>query len=202
MSLLLFGILYAIARTRSEAVALASQATRELRTQLSFTQQLIEAMPNPVFFKDRAGRYLGCNRAFEEFVGSPRDGFIGHTVTDIATPELAERSMAVDAALLAQPGAQAYEASMVHARDGLAHDVLVNKATFVDPGGESRAWWASSSTSPSARSSRPTRARATSACGAVIHAAPLAIIARDLDKRDRACGTPRPSACSAGRRPR
>ncbi len=136
ISLLLFGILYAIARTRSEAVALAASATRELRAQLSFTQQLIEAMPNPVFFKDRDGRYLGCNRAFEEFVGTPRAGLIGHTVTDVASPELAERSRAADKALLSEPGAQAYEAPMVHARDGLAHDVLVNKATLVDPGGE------------------------------------------------------------------
>jgi PAS domain-containing protein len=72
ISLLLYGILRAIARTRSEAVAVALNATRELRTQLLFTQQLIEAMPNPVFYKDAKGHYLGCNRAFEEWIGVPR----------------------------------------------------------------------------------------------------------------------------------
>src|SRR5262249_20696867 len=63
VSLLLFAVLYGIARARSEAIAMATRATRDLRTQLSFTQQLIEAMPNPVFYKDADGRYLGVNRA-------------------------------------------------------------------------------------------------------------------------------------------
>ena len=73
MSLLLYGILRAIARTRSEARGPRPKATRELRMQLLFTQQLIEAMPEPVFYKDAEGRYLGCNRAFEEWIGVPRE---------------------------------------------------------------------------------------------------------------------------------
>ncbi|HEY4998107.1 MAG TPA: PAS domain S-box protein, partial [Usitatibacter sp.] len=136
MSFLLFGILYAIGRGRSDAVALASNATRELRSQLSFTQQLIEAMPNPVFFKDREGRYLGCNRAFEEFIGKAREEIIGRTVGDIAAADIVQRSATGDAALVSTPGSQSYEASVVYAKDGLPHDVIVSKATLVDPSGE------------------------------------------------------------------
>jgi PAS domain S-box-containing protein len=136
MSLLLFGILYALSRTRSEAVALASKATRELRTQLSFTQQLIEAMPNPVFYKDREGRYLGCNRAFEEYMGAPREGLIGHTLRDLAPQEFVERSAMADRSLIAKAGMQVYESNVKHAGDGRIHDVIVNKASFVDAGGD------------------------------------------------------------------
>jgi diguanylate cyclase (GGDEF)-like protein/PAS domain S-box-containing protein len=135
MSLLLFGILYAIARTRGEAIALASHATRELRTQLSFTQQLIEAIPNPVYFKDREGRYLGCNRAFEAYAGAPRERIIGRTVREVRPPDAAERAVVADEALFAKPGTQVYEASVIHVRDGV-RDVLVSKATFVDASGE------------------------------------------------------------------
>ena len=31
------------------------------------TQQLIEALPNPIFFKNTDGRYLGVNKAWEKF---------------------------------------------------------------------------------------------------------------------------------------
>lgn len=140
VSLLLYGILRAIARTRSEALALAQRATRELRTQLSFTQQLIEAIPNPVFFKDANRRYLGCNRAFESYIGVPRDKLIGKTVFDIAPSDIAESSQRFDTQLLEQPGTQVYEASVADARDGTRRDVLFNKATFFDPSGRSRAW--------------------------------------------------------------
>src|SRR5204862_1826607 len=79
VSLMLYAILRAIATARSDAIALAQQATRELRTQLSFTQQLIEAIPNPVYYKDTQGRYLGCNAAFEDYAGRPRAEIIGRS---------------------------------------------------------------------------------------------------------------------------
>jgi CHASE1-domain containing sensor protein/acetyl esterase/lipase len=50
MTFLLYGMLRTAARARTEAVATADRATLQLRTQLSFTQQLVEAIPNPVFF--------------------------------------------------------------------------------------------------------------------------------------------------------
>jgi diguanylate cyclase (GGDEF)-like protein/PAS domain S-box-containing protein len=135
ISFLLFGILFAIARTRSEAIALASKATRDLRSQLSFSQQLIEAMPSPVYFKDRDGRYLGCNHAFEAYTGTPREEIIGRTVRDVRSPQAADRASSADETLFAAPGTQEFEASVVHARDG-PRDMLVSKATFVDASGE------------------------------------------------------------------
>src|SRR6202008_5012579 len=90
VSLLLYGILRAIASTRTEALGLAQRATRDLRAQLSFPQQLIEAIPNPVFYKDTEGRYLGCNAAFEDYTALPRSKIIGKTVFDVASPEVAD----------------------------------------------------------------------------------------------------------------
>jgi diguanylate cyclase (GGDEF)-like protein/PAS domain S-box-containing protein len=134
VSLLLYGILRTIALTRSEAIALAQTATRELRTQLSFSNQLLEAIPNPVFFKDAQGRYLGCNSGFEDYIGRKRADIVGKTVHEIASP-LAARHAAADAALQASPGTQAYEANIVYALDGSRRDVIFSKATFLDGSG-------------------------------------------------------------------
>ena len=181
MTLLLFGIFYAIARTRTEAVGLARQATRELRTQLSFTQQLIEALPNPVFSKDAQGRYLGCNRAFEDYVGMARADLVGKTVLEVMPPDLAGRADREDKALLANPGSQTYETTARYAKDGLEHEVLVNKATFFGPSGEVAGLVGVLVDITERKKLEAATRESNERLGAVIHAAPLAIVARDMD---------------------
>ncbi|GGY25291.1 hypothetical protein GCM10011289_31080 [Paludibacterium paludis] len=104
----------------------AEQAVKE---QLSFTSQLIEAIPNPLFYKDEAGRYLGCNKAFERFIGAPRETLLGKSVYDISPPDLAERYFSADQALFDKGGTQTYEASVEDA-GGKRMDVMFYKATF------------------------------------------------------------------------
>jgi PAS domain S-box-containing protein len=104
------------------------------QVELQFVRQLLEAIPGPVFFKDSEGRYLGCNRAFEEYVGRSRAELIGRTVHELWTKELADVYLEADRKLLENPGAQVYEAKVRHADQGL-RDVLFYKATFSDGNG-------------------------------------------------------------------
>ena len=182
MSMLLFGILYAIARTRAEAVAIASKATRELRTQLSFTQQLIEALPNAVFYKDAEGRYLGCNRAFEEYVGMSRESVIGKHYRDIAPADLAARSDDEDAKLLASAGRTAYESTALSAGEGAQRAVLVNKATFLDPNGAIAGLVGSLVDITERKMLEGETRESIERLRAVIQAAPVAIVARDMNR--------------------
>jgi diguanylate cyclase (GGDEF)-like protein/PAS domain S-box-containing protein len=110
-------------------------AERTATEQLNFTAQLIEAIPSPLFFKDEQGRYVGCNKAFEAFLGSPRDAIIGRTVFDLSPPDLAQRYHAADQALLDNPGVQTYEAS-VESAGGQRRDVIFNKATYFKADGQ------------------------------------------------------------------
>lgn len=100
-----------------------------LQDQVSFVRQLIETIPSPVFFKDAAFRYLGCNRAFEAYLGIPRERIEGATAADIAPPDLARVYEEADARMLAGEYLQTYEAKVRFA-DGSQHDVLFNKAVF------------------------------------------------------------------------
>ena len=108
--------------------------TEELSRQLGFMHQLIEAIPSPVFYKDAQARYLGCNSAFEAFIGSPAAHLIGKTPHDIAPKELADRYLAADRSILDHPGKQIYESDVRHA-DGQRHRVIFHKATFTHPDG-------------------------------------------------------------------
>jgi PAS domain S-box-containing protein len=106
----------------------------ELRRQFLFLQQLLDAIPIPVFYKDTAGLYLGCNSTFETFMGLEKNQIVGKSVYDLAPETLADSYHVADAALYARPGVQVYENSILHA-DGTMHDVIFNKATYVDAEG-------------------------------------------------------------------
>jgi PAS domain S-box-containing protein len=106
----------------------------ELRKQLEFSQTVMDTTPVPVFYKDAEGRYLGCNKAFEEFTGCSRHGILGKSVFDIAPRHLAEGYHKADLDLMQQNGLQIYETRVVHS-DGLEHDVQFFKSCFSDADG-------------------------------------------------------------------
>ncbi|OHC64235.1 MAG: hypothetical protein A3H93_14175 [Rhodocyclales bacterium RIFCSPLOWO2_02_FULL_63_24] len=124
----------ALRQSYSEMERRVAERTAELSRQLYFMEQLIEAIPGPVFYKDRQGRYLGCNQRYIDFLGKPRSALIGATVHDIAPQDLADRYRAADEELLRNPGSQVYETQVQPAR-GERRDVMFQKATFADSDG-------------------------------------------------------------------
>lgn len=110
------------------------QAEKALAEKIAFLQTLIDTIPSPVFYKDAEGGYLGCNKAFEAYVGRSKADIVGITVYDVAPKELADVYRAADLALFRNPGVQTYEASVRYA-DGASHDVVFYKATFNDADG-------------------------------------------------------------------
>ncbi len=112
----------------------ARQAARELERHLHFTRAVIDAIPNPVYFKDREGRYLVHNRAWAELFGGGQD-WIGKTVFDKYERAIAEEHHARDRPLLERPSSTSYELLMPTAQ-GEWRQMLYNKVSFVDQAGE------------------------------------------------------------------
>ena len=110
------------------------QVEQTLRQSEHFLDTLLNAIPVPVFYKDREGRYLGFNKAYETFFGATRDQLIGKSVFDISPPELAKIYHAKDAELFESRGMQQYE-SQVKNSHGSLRDVIFSKAVFTDSQG-------------------------------------------------------------------
>ena len=107
----------------------------QLQQQATFLQTLMEAMPYPVFYKDTQLQYLGCNNAFEQFVGAKKDQIIGKSSDDIWPNELADTLCYADQELLASKGqVRVIEGTLLDA-NGVRVDFLSRKATFADQGG-------------------------------------------------------------------
>lgn len=102
-----------------------------LEEQVHFMQALIDAIPNPVFFKDTNGVFVGCNAAFEEFSGLPQTEIAGKAPEELLPEEMARVYAEKDSELFDFPGAQVYESTVV-SRDGEMRDVIINKATYCD----------------------------------------------------------------------
>jgi len=105
------------------------QVWEALQEQLLFFQTLIDTIPSPIFYKDETGRYLGCNSAFESFIGLKKDELIGKTVYDIALKPFADTYHEADVRLLKSKGVQIYE-TKVKDSQGSLHDVIFNNAVF------------------------------------------------------------------------
>jgi len=98
-------------------------------------QVIIDAIPAPIFFKDHLHIYRGCNTAFCQSLGFPREKIIGASVYDIAPKHLADTYYKADCQLLTQGGSQCYEAEVRFA-DGSFHEIEFNKAVFTNSNGE------------------------------------------------------------------
>src|SRR5882724_1949538 len=99
--------------------------------------KLVDSLAVPVFFESRDGRYLGVNRAWEEFFGLKGESFIGKQVADLypQDPAIGERHADMDRQLYAHPGRQNYEIR-VRAANGELRDAIYYKATYTDARGE------------------------------------------------------------------
>jgi PAS domain S-box-containing protein len=110
------------------------RAEQALAEQKDFLNTLLETISNPVFYKDADGRYLGCNRAFEDFTGKPRSDIIRKTVYEMGPRKIAEKYHQKDMELFTTPGKQHYEWKLKR-NDGVLRDVIFDKATLLDNSG-------------------------------------------------------------------
>ncbi|HWQ18424.1 MAG TPA: PAS domain S-box protein, partial [Methanotrichaceae archaeon] len=119
-----------------EDISERKRAEKALFENLQFLQRLIGTIPNPVFFKDCSGKFLGCNKAFEKLNGLSGDEIVGKTLHDLRlTKDVADRYAEMDKELLQSPGIQVYESSAIFS-DGHRHEVINYKATYPNAEGE------------------------------------------------------------------
>gem|GEM_PF-2544933 len=117
------------------AKEISDRAADHHRDQLYFMQTLIDAIPNPIFFRDTQHRYSGCNRTFESCFGVSRSRLIGKTVFDVFPGDQAAAFHEIDCQLIRQPGHKTYEIT-VSLADKSFKDMMVCKATYFNTNGE------------------------------------------------------------------
>lgn len=107
----------------------------ELLKQKNFLESLLSTIPNPVFYKDTKGRYMGCNEAFAEKLGMTQEEIRGKTVFDLWPTEYSMVYHEKDLELLQNPEKQIYEYKVrdVHGNES---DVIFSKTVLRDTDGK------------------------------------------------------------------
>jgi PAS domain S-box-containing protein len=109
---------------------------QELHEQLNFNMELFDAIPIPVFYKDKDGRYLGVNRAWEDFFGKTEEEIVGRTLFDLypRTIATADQHYAADLKLLEGLNKQRYEIILPGLPKGDRHTIF-SKALYTNTDG-------------------------------------------------------------------
>ncbi len=100
----------------------------------NFLQALLEAIPIPIFYKNRAGIYMGCNEAFLSIMQLKRDDIINRDVSYWLPPDLARVYLEKDEELYAGQGRQVFE-KLINRHLGDPRHVVFHRAVFKDPDG-------------------------------------------------------------------
>jgi diguanylate cyclase (GGDEF)-like protein/PAS domain S-box-containing protein len=116
---------------RKRAEEVLTETHLLLEQTLKFTEALLSAIPTPVFYKDKEGRYQGCNRAFSEIMGVTLEEMKGKTVYELWPSEQARTYHNKDLELMSNPARQVYEFE-VRDKDGVDRPVIYVKDVFRD----------------------------------------------------------------------
>ncbi len=82
-----------------------------IRKQLSFQQDLIDNVNTPIYYKNLKKEYIGCNKAFEKLINTPKDEILNKTAYDLTDLETAKYFHEQDDILLHTKKVQVYESS-------------------------------------------------------------------------------------------
>ncbi len=111
------------------------QAEAELRRGTALLRSLVDSIPDLIFYKDAAGVYLGCNRAFAEFVGRPPAEVVGRRDEDLFDADTARSRRAHALQMLASAAAR-HDEELLPYPDGRTVLADTLRTPFVGPDGD------------------------------------------------------------------
>ncbi|WP_374502053.1 response regulator [Zoogloea sp.] len=102
-----------------------AEKSEALSDQLLFIEVLLDALPSPVFYKGPDGRFLGCNRAYEQAFGTTRAFLHGKTVLELPYLPPADRVAyhEEDLRIIAE-ACTSHKETPIPFADGRNHDTL------------------------------------------------------------------------------
>ncbi|MCS5420617.1 MULTISPECIES: sensor domain-containing diguanylate cyclase [Psychrilyobacter] len=107
-----------------------------LKEEISFLETLLDTIPEPVYFKDKEQRYLGCNETYAGYLGIKKEELQGKTVYDLYPKDRADGYHKADEELIKTGKSQLYESKLINKILGCQRDVMFHKSVFRNLDGE------------------------------------------------------------------
>ena len=101
----------------------------ELSNRIEFDKVLLDTIPNPIYYKNVDGKFLGCNISFASLVNSSRDEIIGKTAFDFFSFKVANANTIIDQELLTTFSTSTSEFTFHTPTNEMKH-IILNKAVY------------------------------------------------------------------------
>ena len=101
----------------------------ELSNRIEFDKVLLDTIPNPIYYKNVDGKFLGCNISFASLVNSSRDEIIGKTAFDFFSFKVANANTIIDQELLTTFSTSTSEFTF-HTPTNERKHIILNKAVY------------------------------------------------------------------------
>ncbi|PUE65797.1 sensor histidine kinase [Arcobacter caeni] len=101
----------------------------ELSNRVEFDKVLLDTIPNPIYYKNVEGKFLGCNTSFASLVNCSRDEVIGKTAFDFFPLPIASKNTLIDQELLNTFSTSTSEFTFYTASNEMKH-IILNKAVY------------------------------------------------------------------------
>ncbi|MDD3637614.1 MAG: PAS domain S-box protein [Bacteroidales bacterium] len=104
----------------------------EIRNQNKFIERLLDSIPNPLFYMNREGFYLGINKAFEDFYKVRNEDIVGKKIFELPfEAEPMERDQSDQAIFSGKEHQQILE-RVIQLNDGSIRNAIITKSSFPD----------------------------------------------------------------------
>lgn len=133
-TLLIFFLSYSNIKQIIQKSMIELHDKQHIEEQHYLLKALTDATPDLIFNKDSAFRYMGCNKAFEEFMGLTEAEIIGKTDYDLFDKEKADKFRNRDQEII-RSGRSEKNEEMVSYPDGHKVWLETNKSPFYDSRG-------------------------------------------------------------------
>ena len=101
----------------------------ELSNRIEFDKVLLDTIPNPIYYKNVEGKFLGCNTSFTSLVNCSRDEVIGKTAFDFFPLPIATKNTLIDQELLNTFSTSTSEFTFYTTSNEMKH-IILNKAVY------------------------------------------------------------------------
>jgi len=106
-----------------------------LEKRVNFEDVLLDTLPNPVYYKDKEGLFIRCNKCFEDLLGTNKQDIIGKSAYEFFPKTVVERHKVIDADIMKT--FESYEDEVPFRKpNGEIRYFTLNKAVCVSPCGE------------------------------------------------------------------
>ena len=102
---------------------------KELSNKLKFEKVLLNTLPNAIYYKDKDGKFIGCNNEFCKLVNRDEDFIIGKTAYDFFPLAIAQKNSDIDQSILKNKGTDRSEFAMNFAKQHMKY-FIISKSVY------------------------------------------------------------------------